>query len=138
MKVSYNNREMFALKHTAKDDSTELGLHCGMIFQFICGKNSLFVFLEKVLQLIFLDKQTVMFNGSVMTLVFLSNWWCDCHISVLFMLYLCTIFVIYYFCFSCRCFLLSKLFPFSYFYHIFAKSQSFLLIFITVQFYFIF
>jgi hypothetical protein len=48
MKISYNNREMFALKHTAKGDSTELGLHCGMIFQFICGKNSLFLFLRKV------------------------------------------------------------------------------------------
>jgi hypothetical protein len=39
------------------------------------------------------------------------------------------IYMIYYFYFWCRCFLLSKLFPFSYFYHIFAKSLSFILIF---------
>jgi hypothetical protein len=59
---------------------------------------------------IFLDKHTVMFNGSVMTLVFLSNWWCDCHISVLFMLYLCTIFVIYYFVFHVDAFYLVNYF----------------------------
>jgi hypothetical protein len=41
---------MFALKHTVKGDSAELGIHCGMIFQFICGKNSLFLFLRKGLK----------------------------------------------------------------------------------------
>ena len=51
-----------------------------------------------------------------------------CDVIVIFHFNLCCICVLFLlftiFCFSCRCFLLSKLFSVSYFYHIFAQSLS--------------